>query len=588
MAKRGRAVHVATTRRRHKGKIYETHLLRRTYREAGKVKHETLGNLSHLPGEILELVRGALAGETYLPATARLEVGRSLPHGHVAAVVGTLRKIGLERALATRRSRPRDLVVAMVAARVLEPGSKLATARGLAPETAASSLGDVLGLGAVDEDELYAALDWLLARQARIETTLAKRHLKEGCLVLYDVSSSYYTGRHCPLAHFGHNRDRKEGFPQIVYGLLCNREGCPVAVEVFAGNTADPATLRPQIEKLRQRFGLTRVVLVGDRGMLTEARIDRALKPAGLDWISALRGPAIQRLAKEGALQLSLFDEQDLAEIHSPAYPGERLMACRNPLLADERARKREALIRATEKALVPIVAATQRAKRPLRGRAAIGLRVGRVLNHYQVGKYFRLTITDETFVYARHEERIARDAAVDGLYIIRTSVPESEMGAEDTVRAYKDLAHVERAFRSLKSVELKIRPIHHRLADRVRAHVFVCMLAYYVEWHMRRCLAPMLFDDEDPASAHALRTSVVAPAVRSPSAVAKARRKRTEAGTPVHSFQTLLADLATLAKNRMRPMAAHGAAIAEFDLLTTPTPVQRHAFDLLGVSPAL
>jgi transposase len=406
--------------------------------------------------------------------------------------------------------------------------------------------------------------------------------------VLYDVSSSYYTGRHCPLAQFGYNRDRKQGFPQVVYGLLCNREGCPVAVEVFAGNTADPATLRAQIEKLRQRFGLKRVVLVGDRGMLTEARIDRELKPAGLDWISALRGPALQRLVKEGTLQLSLFDEQGLAEIHSPAYPGERLIACRNPLLADERARKREELIRATEKALVTIVAATQRAKRPLRGRAAIGLRVGRVLHRYKVGKYFRLTITDETFAYARHEERIARDAAVDGLYVIRTSVPEDSMGAEDTVRAYKDLAHVEAAFRSLKSVDLKIRPIHHRRTERVRAHVFVCLLAYYVEWHMRRGLAPMLFDDEDPTAAHALRPSIVAPAVRSPSAAAKARRKRTEDGMPVHSFQTLLADLATVAKNRMRPQAAHGAPGAEFDLLTTPTLLQRQVFERLGVSPAL
>jgi len=586
MARRGGSVHVATTRRRHKDKVYETHLLRRTYREGGKVKHETLGNLSHLPAEVLELVRGALRGETYLPARSSLEVVRSLPHGHVAAVVGTLRKIGLDTAIASRRSRPRDRVVAMVAARVLEPGSKLATARGLAPETAASSLGEVLELGSVDEEELYAAMDWLMARQRRIETKLASQHLQDGSLVLYDVSSSYYTGTHCPLAHFGYSRDRKRGFPQIVYGLLCNREGCPVAVEVFEGNTADPATLRVQIDKLTRRFGLRRVVLVGDRGMLTEVRIDQELRPAGLDWISALRGPAIGRLAKEGALQLSLFDEQDLAEITSPAFPGERLIACRNPLLATERVRKREELMQATEKALLKIVVATQRPGRPLRGRAEIGLRVGRILNRYKVGKYFRLTITDSSFAYAHHAEHIARDAAVDGLYVIRTSVPESEMGAEETVRAYKDLSRVERAFRSLKSVDLKIRPIHHRRTDRVRAHVFLCMLAYYVEWHMRQRLAPLLFDDEDKAGAEALRTSVVAPAVRSPAAQAKARRKRTEEGRPVHSFQTLLADLATLAKNRLHPHTATDHA--DFDLLTTPTPLQRHAFELLGFSPTL
>ena len=586
MAKRGGAVHVATTRRRHKDKVYETHLLRRTYREGGKVKHETLGNLSHLPAEALELVRGVLRGETYLPAHARFEVVRSLPHGHVAAVLGSFRKSGLEKAMASRGSRMRDLVAAMVVARVLEPGSKLATARGLSPETAASSLGEVLGLGAVEEDELYAALDWLVARQPKIETKLAQKHLHEGCLVLYDLSSSYYTGHHCDLARFGYSRDRKRGFPQIEYGLLCNREGCPVAVEVFEGNTADPATVKVQIDKLTRRFGLKRVVMVGDRGMLTEIRIREELKPAGLDWISALRGPAIQRLAQAGALQLSLFDEQDLAEITSPAFPGERLIACRNPLLAEERVRKREALIQATEAAFLKIVVATQRPRAPLRDRAKIGLRAGRILNRYKVGKYFRLTITDTAFAYTRVEERIARDAAVDGLYIIRTSLSEAAMGAEETVRAYKDLARVERAFRSLKSVDLKIRPIYHRRSDRVRAHVFLCMLAYYVEWHMRQPLAPLLFDDEDPAAGEALRSSVVAKAMRSPAARAKARRKHTEDGFPVHSFQTLLDDLATCAKNRVRPHAANGSAAATFDLVTTPTPLQHRAFDLLGTSP--
>ena len=586
MPTRSGAVHVATTTRRYKDTVYTSHLLRRTYREDGKVRHETLGNISHLPAELIEIIRNALRGESNVPASQVFEICRSLPHGHVAAVLGTLRKIGLVEVLASRRCVERDLTVALIVARVIDAASKLATARGLSAETASSSLGPLLGIDSVDEEQLYAAMDWLLKRQSRVEAKLARKHLDDGCLVLYDVSSSYYTGRHCSLAKFGHSRDRKKGFPQIVYGLLCNREGCPVAVEVFEGNTGDPTTLETQIQKIRQRFGIGRVVLVGDRGMITTARIKEELRPIeGLGWITALRGPAIRKLADEGLVQPSLFDERDLAEIQSPQYPGERLIACRNPLLAEERARKREELLQGTEKELDRIVAATRREKRPLRGKDKIALRVGKVVDRRKMAKHFRLTITDLSFSYERDSGGIAAEAALDGIYIIRTSVSEAEFTADEAVQAYKDLSHVESAFRSLKTVDLKVRPIYHRLANRVRAHVFLCVLAYYVEWHMRRALAPILFDDDDKELAESLRTSIVAPAQRSPKATSKARTKRTANNEPVHSFQSLLKDLATLAKNQVRsPAKSKTEAAAKFEMLTTPTPLQRRAFELLEV----
>ncbi len=475
----------------------------------------------------------------------------------------------------------------MIVARVLDPCSKLATVRGLRAATAFSVLGEELGVESVDEDDLYEAMDWLIKRQRRIESKLAKKHLSEGSVVLYDATSSYYTGTQCSLAKFRHPRDGKKDFGQILYGLLCNREGCPVAVEVFEGNVGDPKTLGVQISKIRRRFKLGRVVLVGDRGMITEARIREELEPVdGLDWITALRAPAIRKLAEEGAVQLSLFDQRDLAEITSPEYPGERLIACRNPFLAEERARKREALVRATEKELDKIVVATQRKRQTLKGKAKIGLRVGRVINRYKVAKHFKLKITDEAFTYERDTVKIAAEAALDGIYIIRTSVPEEAFDAETTVRTYKSLSLVEQAFRSLKLVDLKVRPIYHRLEQRVRAHIFLCVLAYYVEWHMRRALAPMLFDDEERELAEALRDSVVSPARRSPKCRRKARRKRTDDGVPVHSFQTLLKDLATITKNRVRPRTTKAAdvSVVEFDLLTTPTPLQGRIFDLLGV----
>jgi transposase len=534
-----------------------------------------------LPPDLIDVIRRRLRGERPEEG-GHWEILRSLPHGHVAAVLGTLGHTGLDRLLASRPSRERSLVVALIVSRVLKPASKLATARALKEETAASSLSLELGLQDVDEDELYAAMDWLRRRQGRIEKKLAKKHLEDGTLVLYDVTSSYYTGRRSELVQFGYPRDGKKGFPQIVYGLLCNAEGCPIAVEVFAGNTADPNTLSSQVNKIRKRFGVQRVVLVGDRGMITSRRIDEELREVeGLDWITALRAESIRKLASQGVIQPSLFDERDLAEVTSPDYPGERLIVCRNPLLADERTRKRNELLGATEKKLEEIVAATRRAKRALRGKEKIGLRVGKVLNQYKVGKHFVLEITDESFSYRRDEAKIGEEAALDGLYVIRASVEPEAFSSPETVRAYKDLSKVERAFRSMKTVDLKVRPIYHWLDGRIEGHVFLCMLAYYVEWHMRRCLAPILFDDHQKEQAERTRSSIVAPAPRSAAARQKDLTKLTEEGDPVHSFQTLLDDLATLCKNRIRLTGGEGG---EFYILTNPTPLQQRALDLLGV----
>jgi Transposase DDE domain len=555
-------------------------LLRESFREGGKVKTRTLANLSDWPDAQVEALRAVLKGETLVAAAQSFEIERALPHGHVAAVLGSLRRLGLDRLLPRRPERLARLSEALIVARVIEPAAKLATARQLTPETAAHSLGAVLGLGGVDEDELYAALDGLGAAQPQIEAALARRHLKDGCLVLYDLTSSYLEGRCCELARFGYSRDGRRDKPQIVFGLLCAADGCPVAVEVFAGDTGDPTTLPSQVAKLKERFGLARVVLVGDRGMITQARIDADLRPAGLDWITALRAPAIQALAAEpGPLQLSLFDERDLAEIESPAYPGERLIVCRNPDLAAERARKRADLLGATERELARIQAATQRPRKPLRGRAVIALKVGAVLGRRKMAKHFRLSITEEGFTFAREDAAIAREAALDGFYVLRTSVPAAHLDAAATVSAYKGLAGVERAFRSLKTVDLAVRPVHHRLAGRVRAHVFLCLLAYYVHWHMRQALAPLLFEDHDRAAAAAQRASPVAAARVSPAARAKAQAKRTATDEPVHSFRTLLADLATLTRNQVRFGAGRPLTV-----LARPTPLQSRAFELLGL----
>ena len=582
MPRRTAAVHVVTTKRRYKDRVYTNHLLRRSYREHGKVKNETVGNLSHLPEAVIELIRRALRGETLVPAQAALQVRRSRPHGHVAAVLGTLRAVGLERLLGARRCAERDRCVALIVARLVTPGSKLATARTLHAASATSTLGEELGLKAVQAEDLYAAMDWLVKRQWRIERALAKRHLHDGTLVLYDVSSSYLEGRRCPLAARGYSRDGKKGKLQIVYGLLCNAEGCPVAVHVYAGNTADPSTLADQIRKVRERFGLQRVVFVGDRGMLTGARINEELRPVeGLDWISALRSDAIAKLARDdGPLQLSLFDTADLAEIRHPDFPGERLIACLNPLLRDQRRRKRDELLAATQQELDKIVVATGRKRQPLRGEGDIGQRVGRVLGRFKMAKHFRTTITETTFRYTRDTERIAREARLDGIYVIRTSVPAHALDAADTVRAYKRLATVERAFRCLKTVDLKVRPIHHRLSGRVRAHLLLCVLAYYVEWHMRRAWAPLLFAEDDPQDAERQRVSPVRPSVPSDSARRKAATRRTVHGLPVHRFGGLLDHLATLTRNTVQ---VHGSDHT-FDQLTVPTELQRTALKLLKI----
>ena len=556
-------------------------LLRESSRVGKKIIKRTLANLSDWPPAQVDLLRRVLKGESLISPAEALQIERSLPHGHVAATLGTLRRLGLASDLARSASPERDLVCALIVARILTPASKLATARGLHEQTACSSLGALLGLESVDEDHLYEAMDWLLSRQARIEDKLAARHLQEGSLVLYDVTSTYFEGRCCPLARYGHSRDERPGNLQIVFGLLTNHEGCPVAVEVFEGNTGDPKTVAAQIRKLRQRFHLKEVVVVGDRGMLTSARIREDLETEeGVRWITALKAPQIQQLASDGNLQLSLFDQQDLAEIQHPAYPGERLIACRNPLLADERKRKREELLTATERQLEKIRAATQRKRRPLRGKKEIGLAVGKVLGHYKMGKHLQLTIEEDRFDWKRKAASIEREAALDGIYVIRTSVPASKLTGPQVVASYKNLSTVERAFRSMKSVDLKVRPIYHHQAERVKAHVFLCMLAYYVEWHMRRALAPLLFDDEDHEAAPAQRTSIVAPAQRSLSAQQKASSKQTIDGLPVHSFRSLLADLATLTRNRVRL----GERV--FDMLATPTAVQQRALELLQVRP--
>ena len=558
-------------------------LLRESYRAGGKVRKRTLCNRSGWSPAHGEGLRGVLKGGTVIPAEHdAFTVTRSLPHGHVAAALGTARKIGLERILSPDGNRCRDLVLAMLVGRVLDPVSKLATARTLSPATASSSLGEALGLGEVSDAELYAALDWLLERQAAIETALAGRHLQNGTLVLYDVSSSYMEGRCCPLAKRGYDRDRKKGMLQIVYGLLCAPDGCPVAIEVFEGNTGDPSTLAPQIDKLKQRFGLTHVVLVGDRGMITEARITEDVKTAGLDWITALRGPAIKDLLDSGILQLTLFDTRDMASITAPDFPGERLVVCRNPDLAAERGRKREELLATTEKDLAAIKARVERRRDPLRGTAEIALAVGAVLNTHKMKKHFDLTITDDAFSFARKAAEIAAEAATDGLYVVRTSLSEATLGDADTVRSYKSLSRVEQAFRCIKTVDLNVRPVYHWLEGRVRAHVLLCMLAYYLEWHMRRCLAPMLFDDIDKDEAEALRSSVVAQAQRSKAAVRKQTTGMTPDGLPVHSFRTLLADLATLARNIIVTAINPNYPLI---VVTRPTPVQQKAFDLLGLA---
>ena len=571
MARRGGAVHVVTTRRRYKDRVYETHLLRRTYREGGRVRNETVGNLSHLPAETVELVRRSLRGEAFVPAGEAFRVVRSRPHGHVQAVLAMARRLELPRLLDRAASRERSLCVAMVLQRLLEPGSKLACARALAQST----LAEELGVEGADVDDLYGALDWLLARQERVEARLARRHLEGGTLVLYDVSSSYFEGRSCSLARRGYSRDDKRGSLQVVYGLLLDRKGRPIAVEVFDGSVHDDKTLLALVERLRRRFRLQTVVLAIDRGMVTKANLDALRAEEGIAWISALKAPAVKKLVKEGALQLSLFDEVSLAEIETAEYAGERLIVCRNPLVAQERARTRSELLTATERLLAPIKQRVETGT--LTGSAEIGLAVGQVANRYKVKKHFQLEIADDRFDYRRQELRIAEEAALDGIYVLRTSVPAEELSAPDVVRSYKALAEAERAFRTLKGRELEIRPIHHRLEQRVRAHIFLCMLAYYLEWHLREAWAELTFEDECPP----LAADPVAKAERSPAAKRKSSTKRTASGERCHSFRSLLKQLALIVSNTVE-VPGTGATFAA---VTEPDATQARALKLAAMA---
>ena len=568
-------MHVARVRHVQGGRTYTSVLLRQSYRVGRQVKHRTLASLTALPPAVIDAIECSLRGERLVAAGAAFRIVRSLPHGHVAAVLGMLRALGLEALLDRRTSRSRDLALGMVVARLLAPCSKLATARTFGQTT----LGQLLGVADATEDELYGALDWLLARQARVERALAARHLGSGSLVLYDVSSTYVEGTHCPLAAYGHSRDHRPDRRQIVFGLLTDARGCPIAVEVFPGNTADPATVEAQIDKVRTSFGLTDIVLVGDRGMLTSARIERLRALGGIGWVSCLRAPAIRGLVEAGDLQLSLFDERNLAEITSPEFPGERLVVCRNPALAQERARKREALLAATEAALATVARLVERGR--LRTAAAIGLRAGRVVDAKKMAKHFELTIAEGVFAYRRRTDAIAQEAALDGLYVVRTSVGAERLEAASVVETYKRLAAVERDFRALKGEDLLVRPIFHYREDRVRAHLFLCFLAAYLRWHLEAAWAPLLYRDEAPPA----RVDPVGPPERSAGALAKEGDHRTPEGFPVHSFGTLMGELATLTRNRVVPAGTDEQAA--FEVLAEPTPLQARAFELIGVSPA-
>jgi hypothetical protein len=566
-------MHVVTNKIRRGDREYTSHLLRRSYREGGKVKKETLANLSHLPEEAIDAIRRTLRGELLVAANEAFAIERALPAGHVKAALVMARRLELARLLDRTASRERDLCVAMIVQQALRPGSKLQTVRSLGQST----LGCELGVAGADEDDLYAALDWLVERQERIEQRLARRHLNDGELVLYDVSSSYFEGRTCPLAKLGYSRDQRRGTPQIVYGLLCDRPGRPIAIEVFSGELHDDKTLPAQIDKLKTRFGLRTVIVVCDRGVVTKANLERMADGDGIGWITALRAPQIKRLVTTAALQPSLFDEHNLAEITAPRdYPGERLIVCRNPLVAADRARKRQELLEATERGLDQIAERVRRGT--LAGADQIGLAVGPALKRYRVNKHFEVEITDTRLAYRRKTEQIAAEAALDGFYVLRTSVSAETLPTAEVVRAYKGLEQVERAFGTFKGPELEIRPIHHRLEDRVRAHVLLCMLAYYLTWHLREAWAPLLFKDEHPATT----PDPVAKAARSPAAQRKAQTKRTTSGEPCHSYRSLITELATLTRNTIRLPGAR----ATFDKLTEPTPLQARALDLAATAP--
>ncbi len=574
MTKKYSGLYLAEINKNYKDKVYTSYLVRRSYRVGKKVKQETLANVSKLPPEIIELIKYALKGTEFVPAEEGFEILTSKSHGHAAAVRGMLRKLGLHEIIASRPSKERDLIEALVVARVLKPQTKLATTRWWHTTT----LPQLLDVEDADENDIYDAMDWLCDRQKFIEKKLASRHLQEGGLVLYDVTSSYYEGSHCPLAAFGYNRDGKKGKRQVVYGLMTDKRGCPVAVDVYRGNTADPATVADQVHRLKERFGLNRVVLVGDRGLLTSAQIDKLKGTRGIDWISALRSDAIKNLAQQQLIQPSIFDERNMAEITSPDYPGERLVVCYNPLLAAERRRTRCDLLHSTEQLLDGLVRRVQAGR--LKKKEKIGQQLGRKLNRYKMGKHFECEIEEGSFSYRRREESIAEEEVLDGIYVLRTSVPAGKLPAEEVVTGYKSLSQAERAFRTLKSVDLRVRPIHHRVPDRVRSHILLCMLAYYVEWHLRRAWRAHLFDDEHPG-AHQ-DDSPVKPAVRSSGAQQKAQSKKTPDGETVHSFSTLLCQLGTICANEVKMPVMED--VEPFVMLTETTPRQRQLLECIDV----
>ena len=574
MTSRTGTAHVVTTKRNYNGKVYRTHLLRRSYREDGKVKNETLGNLSHLPDAVIDLVRRSLKGETLVSAEASFAIIGSRSHGQVEAVQLAMQRLGLASLLASKPCPERDLVQAMVASRILCPATKLATTR----QWHTSTLAQEFGVAHATEDDLYAAMDWLLAGQDRIQKKLAARHLQEDSLVLYDLSSSYFEGSHCPLAKLGYSRDGKRGTLQVNYGLLTDARGCPVAISVYPGNTSDSVTFLPEVQRLREQFGIKRMVMVGDRGMISQKAIDAMGQDSDLAWVTALRSASIRTLVEQGHLQLGLFDERNLLEISSPDFPGERLIACRNPQLAKLRGHTRDDLLLATQRNLQKVQARVEAGK--LSGKDKIGLAAGKVVNQYKVAKHFELAITDDTLTFARKEQSIRAEAVLDGLYIIRTSVKPERMDAPTCVRTYKSLAQVERAFLSMKMMDLKVRPIHHHLEGRVRAHIFLCMLAYYVEWHMREAWRELMFADEDQAAK--LIRDPVAAARRSAAARKKVLTRTLDDGSPVHSFKTLIQDLQTIVRNTCRTVKdSHDGP--SFDLITTPTPKQKHALELIN-----
>jgi hypothetical protein len=572
-----RSMHVARIQRRYRGKTYTTYLLRRSYRQGQAVKHQTLANLSHLPERLIDIIRRALHGQAFAAVDELFRIRQSLPHGHVEAVLGMIKQLGLDNCIAAKPSRQRNLVVAMIAERLLFPCSKLATTR----HWLSTTLAEELGVTDATVDELYQAMDWLLTRQKAIEDSLAGTHLAEGGLVLYDVSSSFYEGRTCPLAHYGHDRDGKKGLPIIVYGLLTDGAGRPVAVDVYPGNTADPKTVPDQVDKLRTRFGLRRVVLAGDRGMLTDTQIEHLRQHPGLGWISALRSAAIRKLIADDTLPRSLFDEVNLAEIASPEFPGERLVACFNPLLADQRRRKRAELLAKTEEKLSALAQEVARRKHKPLTQTEIALKAGRVVNRWKVAKHFRLTIADGVFTWTRRQDKITQEEQLDGIYVIRTSEPQRRLSAADSVRCYKRLGLVERAFRSLKGIDLKVRPIRHRIEPRVRAHIFLCLLAYYVQWHMLQAWAPLLFADEELAADRDERDPVQ-PAQASASAKEKKKTRHNASGQAVHSFETLMQALATRCRNTC--IVSGENSEGTFTQVTDPSPLQAEALRLLGL----